>query len=92
MTRVRTALLALVAASVSALGVAAATPVAAAPVTSVQAAPVQERGAAGLDVYRGRYLGWADCDKAGRQGVERGHWDQYQCAEGRLFWHLWTNR
>ncbi|MEU3251284.1 hypothetical protein [Streptomyces sp. NPDC006997] len=90
MTRVRTALLAVAAATVSALGVAA--PVVAAPATSVQAAPAQERAAAGLDVYRGRYLGWADCDKAGRQGVERGHWDQYQCAEGRVFWHLWTNR
>ncbi|MFJ2606149.1 hypothetical protein ACIQOU_15435 [Streptomyces sp. NPDC091279] len=76
------------AALVAPLGVGVSS-AAAAPATThtVAAAP-----AANLPVYRTWYWTWANCDNAGRQGVERGHWDQYQCAEGDVFWHLWTNR
>ncbi|MFE6490012.1 hypothetical protein ACFVGN_44770, partial [Streptomyces sp. NPDC057757] len=54
---------------------------------SVSAAPV------GLDVHRGKYVSLGGCQTAGQQGIERGHWDQYQCAQGSFWlWNLWTNR
>lgn len=59
--------------------------------TSAESATVA-RTAADLPVYRDWYWSYAACDNAGRQGVERGHWGAYQCAEGDMFWHLWTDR
>ncbi|QXJ26482.1 hypothetical protein AGRA3207_002690 [Actinomadura graeca] len=48
----------------------------------------------GLDVHRGKYLTLGACQTAGRQGIERGHWDSFQCADGTWpwRWNLWTNR
>lgn len=32
------------------------------------------------------------CRTAGLKGVDRAHWDRYQCAQGFLWlWDLWTN-
>ncbi|MFF3320034.1 hypothetical protein ACFYV5_31685 [Streptomyces sp. NPDC003035] len=95
MTRVRIALPAIApavaAAAVIALGLGAAAPAAAAPTTAVTASAVSE--AEGLDVHRGKYVSLGGCQTAGQQGIERGHWDQYQCAQGSFWlWSLWTNR
>jgi hypothetical protein len=88
--RVRTALSAFAAISVVGLGLVSATPAVAAPVAaSHQIAAVQ--GADGLDIHRGKYWTLGGCQTAGQQGIDRGHWDQYQCAEGWM-WNLWTNR
>ncbi|MFI6453581.1 hypothetical protein ACIBF6_18730 [Streptosporangium amethystogenes] len=46
---------------------------------------------ADLPVHRGKSWFHSDCITAGRQGVDRGHWSQYQCAEGWM-WNLWTDR
>ncbi|MFF5565681.1 hypothetical protein ACFY7Z_08515 [Streptomyces sp. NPDC012623] len=64
------------------------------PVTAVGAATGRSAAdpAADLPVYRDWYWTEGNCQRAGRQGVERGHWDQYQCAAGDVYWHLWTNR
>ncbi|MEU3620573.1 hypothetical protein ABZ725_51310 [Streptomyces sp. NPDC006872] len=88
--RVSTLLSALAAVAVTGLGLstvpAVAAPVAASsPGTAVQAAD-------GLDVHRGKYVTLGGCQTAGQQGIERGHWDRYQCAEGTFLWNLWTNR
>ncbi|WP_236579983.1 hypothetical protein [Streptomyces sp. HM190] len=96
MTRAGSMFVTVTAAAVTALGLASAAPATAASATAHtvagQVTAVDRAGAAALDVYRGRYVTQGGCETAGRQGVERGHWDQYQCAEGRLFRHLWTNR
>ncbi|MFD7130917.1 hypothetical protein [Streptomyces sp. NPDC059894] len=43
--------------------------------------------------HRGKYFTPAGCQTAGQQGIERGHWDRYQCAQGAFWlWNLWTNR
>ncbi|MFI5801318.1 hypothetical protein [Streptomyces sp. NPDC051561] len=93
--RVRLALSALAALSVAGLGLASVTPAVAAPVAATpQAATVQVaaiQGAEGLDIHRGKYWTLGGCQTAGQQGIDRGHWDQYQCAEGWM-WNLWTNR
>ncbi|MDR6979049.1 hypothetical protein J2X68_005783 [Streptomyces sp. 3330] len=90
--RVRTVLSALAVLAVTGLGLSATTPAVAvsaeAPrhVSAVQAAD-------GLDVHRGKYVTLGGCQTAGQQGIERGHWDRYQCAQGSFFlWNLWTNR
>ncbi|MGC2999506.1 hypothetical protein ACPF8X_14355 [Streptomyces sp. G35A] len=89
--RVRTVLSALAAIAVTGLGLSAAAPAVAAPaaaparVTAISAAD-------GLDVHRGKYFTLGGCQTAGQQGIDRGHWDRYQCAEGTFFWNLWTNR
>ncbi|MEV3970292.1 hypothetical protein AB0K68_19420 [Streptomyces sp. NPDC050698] len=89
--RVRTALSALAAIAVVGLGaLGAAAPAGAAPhqVSAVQAAD-------GLDIHRGKYMTLGGCQTAGQQGIDRGHWDRYQCAEGNMWpwtWNLWTNR
>ncbi|MEU4508365.1 hypothetical protein AB0G05_02610 [Nonomuraea wenchangensis] len=46
---------------------------------------------ADLPVHRGKFWFHSDCITAGQQGVDRGHWSQYQCAEGWM-WNLWTDR
>ncbi|QYC40234.1 hypothetical protein Nocox_13080 [Nonomuraea coxensis DSM 45129] len=46
---------------------------------------------ADLPVHRGKFWFHSDCVTAGQQGVDRGHWSQYQCAEGWM-WNLWTDR
>ncbi|MEV0241538.1 hypothetical protein AB0I06_16620 [Streptomyces sp. NPDC050674] len=89
--RVRTTLSALAAIAVVGLGaLGAAAPAGAAPhhVSAVQAAD-------GLDIHRGKYMTLGGCQTAGQQGIDRGHWDRYQCAEGNMWpwtWNLWTNR
>ncbi|GAA2424671.1 hypothetical protein [Streptomyces glaucus] len=90
--RVRTALSALAALAVVGVGgLSAAAPAVASPgAASQRVAAVQ--AAEGLDVHRGKYLTLGGCQTAGQQGIDRGHWDRYQCAEGTFFWNLWTNR
>ncbi|MGW0607277.1 hypothetical protein [Streptomyces sp. NPDC002644] len=85
--RVRTTLTAFATITAVALGAASAAPALAAPgdVAVVRAGD-------GLDVHRGKYVTLGGCQTAGQQGIERGHWDRYQCAEGTFFWNLWTNR
>ncbi|KQZ17871.1 MULTISPECIES: hypothetical protein [Streptomyces] len=92
--RVRTALSAFAAMAVVGLGLVSAAPAVAVsgaashPVAAVQAAD-------GLDIHRGKYMTLGGCQTAGQQGIERGHWDRYQCAEGSAWpwvWNLWTNR
>ena len=91
--RVRTMFSALAVAAVTGLGLSAAAPAVAAPaaasshVTAVQAAD-------GLNVHRGKFLTLSGCQTAGQQGIDRGHWDVYQCADGTWpwRWNLWTNR
>jgi hypothetical protein len=85
--RVRTALTAFATTTALALGLASAAPALAA---HDQVAAV--RAADGLNVHRGKYVTLGGCQTAGQQGIERGHWDRYQCAEGTFFWNLWTNR
>ncbi|MGW7007089.1 hypothetical protein ACWGCW_30850 [Streptomyces sp. NPDC054933] len=43
-------------------------------------------------IDRGKYWTFDGCNSDGQQGVQRGAWDQYQCANGSVFWNLWTNR
>ncbi|GAA1883135.1 hypothetical protein [Streptantibioticus ferralitis] len=43
-------------------------------------------------IDRGKYWTFDGCNSDGQQGVQRGAWDQYQCANGTVFWNLWTNR
>ncbi|MFI1562914.1 hypothetical protein ACH4ZX_07540 [Streptomyces sp. NPDC020490] len=92
--RVRTALSAFAAMTVVGLGAVSAAPALAAPsAASHQAAAV--RAGDGLDIHRGKFMTLGGCQTAGQQGIERGHWDRYQCAEGSLWpwvWNLWTNR
>ncbi|CAL9341731.1 hypothetical protein [Streptomyces sp. NPDC057838] len=93
--RARTALSAFAAlAAIGLGGLGAAAPAVAAPgaaphrVSAVQAAD-------GLDIHRGKYMTLSGCQTAGQQGIDRGHWDRYQCAEGTMWpwkWNLWTNR
>ncbi|MFD3514800.1 hypothetical protein [Streptomyces sp. NPDC058657] len=88
--RVRTALSAFAAISAVGLGLVTATPSVAAPVAAThQATAVQ--AVDGLDIHRGKYWTLGGCQTAGQQGIDRGHWDRYQCAEGWM-WNLWTNR
>jgi hypothetical protein len=49
------------------------------------------QAAADLPIHRGKFWFHSDCITAGQQGIDRGHWSQYQCAEGWL-WNLWTDR
>lgn len=42
-------------------------------------------------VHRGKYWTRGGCLEAGQEGVQRHHWDEFQCANGS-FWNLWTNR
>ncbi|MEU3556093.1 hypothetical protein [Streptomyces fragilis] len=85
--RIRTGLTTFATITAVALGAASAAPAVAAP-RGAAAAPAAD----GLDVHRGKYVTLGGCQTAGQQGVERGHWDRYQCAEGTFFWNLWTNR
>jgi hypothetical protein len=43
-------------------------------------------------VHRGKYWTRGGCLEAGQEGVQRRHWDEFQCANGAVFWNLWTNR
>ncbi|MEW1720215.1 hypothetical protein [Streptomyces sp. NPDC093109] len=61
-------------------------------VAEAAAAPVASAAADNLPVYRDWYWTYGNCVGAGQQGVDRGHWDRYQCASGDVYWHLWTNR
>ncbi|MFD7702429.1 hypothetical protein [Streptomyces caelestis] len=89
--RARTALSAFAALAAVGLGsLGAAAPAVAAPGAASHRMAVQ--AADGLDVHRGKYMTLGGCQTAGQQGVDRGHWDRYQCAEGTFFWNLWTNR
>ncbi|MER6628030.1 hypothetical protein ABT301_07305 [Streptomyces sp. NPDC000987] len=92
--RARTALSAFAAMTVVGLGLVSAGPALAAPsAASHQVAAV--RAADGLDIHRGKFMTLGGCQTAGQQGIERGHWDRYQCAEGSMWpwvWNLWTNR
>ncbi|MBT2385944.1 hypothetical protein [Streptomyces sp. ISL-11] len=47
---------------------------------------------ADLPVHRGKYWTRGGCMEAGQEGVDRGHWSQFQCANGPVFWNLWTDR
>ena len=91
--RVRIALSALAAISVAGLGLVVAAHAVAVPAAASQrVAAVQ--AADGLDVHRDKYLTLSGCQTAGQQGIDRGHWDRYQCADGTwpYRWNLWTNR
>lgn len=88
--RVRTLLCALAAIAATGLGLGAA-PAVAAPAAAASHVNAL-RAADGLDVHRGKYVTLGGCQTAGQQGIERGHWDRYQCADGTFFWNLWTNR
>lgn len=68
-----------------------------APAATALAAPhhlAVVQAADGLNVHRGKYFSLSGCQTAGQQGIDRGHWDRYQCADGTwpLRWNLWTNR
>lgn len=43
-------------------------------------------------VLRGKYWTRGGCTEAGQEGVQRHHWDEFQCANGSMRWILWTNR
>lgn len=43
-------------------------------------------------VHRGKYWTHGGCVEAGHDGVQRRHWDEFQCANGPVYWNLWTNR
>lgn len=43
-------------------------------------------------IIRGKYWTRGGCLEAGQDGVQRRHWDEFQCADGILQWVLWTNR
>ncbi|MCH0540190.1 hypothetical protein I3F58_11535 [Streptomyces sp. MUM 203J] len=91
--RVRTALSAFAAVTVVGLGLAPAAPAVAAPGAVSHQVSVQ--AADGLDIHRGKFMTLGGCQTAGQQGIDRGHWDRYQCAEGSMWpwtWNLWTNR
>ncbi|HEY9327264.1 MULTISPECIES: hypothetical protein [Streptomyces] len=92
--RVRTALTAFAAlAAVGLGGLSATAPAVAAPGAASQVSAVQ--AADGLDIHRGKFMTLSGCQTAGQQGIDRGHWDRYQCAEGNMWpwtWNLWTNR
>jgi len=49
------------------------------------------QAAQNLPVHRGKFWFHSDCITAGQQGIDRGHWSRYQCAEGWM-WNLWTDR
>ncbi|WP_058041069.1 hypothetical protein [Streptomyces roseifaciens] len=88
--RARTVLPALAAITVAGLGLGAAAPAIAAPAaTSLRALAVAADD--GLDVHRGKFFSLGACQEAGQAGIERGHWDRYQCAKNWL-WNLWSNR
>ncbi|MFD5476428.1 hypothetical protein [Streptomyces hawaiiensis] len=93
--RVRTALSAFAAITVVGLGsLGAAAPAVAAPAAASQRVSAVQ-AADGLDIHRGKYMTLGGCQTAGQQGIDRGHWDRYQCAEGNMWpwkWNLWTNR
>ncbi|MER5198649.1 hypothetical protein ACWD3J_37365 [Streptomyces sp. NPDC002755] len=90
--RVRIALSALAVLAATGLGLSTAAPAVAVPTAATQQASAV-RAADGLDVHRGKYVTLGGCQTAGQQGIERGHWDRYQCAQGSFFlWNLWTNR
>ncbi|MFH8452915.1 hypothetical protein ACH4CD_27200 [Streptomyces fungicidicus] len=92
--RVRTVLTAFAAlAAVGLGGLSVTAPAVAAPGAGSQVSAVQ--AADGLDVHRGKFMTLSGCQTAGQQGIDRGHWDSYQCAEGNMWpwtWNLWTNR
>ncbi|MER5555160.1 hypothetical protein ABT001_26415 [Streptomyces sp. NPDC002793] len=91
--RVRIALSAFAAVTVAGLGLAAAVPAVAASASAPQVTAVQ--AADGLNVHREKFMTLNGCQTAGQQGIDRGHWDRYQCAEGNAWpwvWNLWTNR
>lgn len=92
--RVRTALSVFAALAVVGLGgLGVAAPAVAAPGATSRPAAVE--AADGLDVHRGKFMTLGGCQTAGQQGIDRGHWDRYQCAEGNMWpwtWNLWTNR
>ncbi|MET9290987.1 hypothetical protein [Streptomyces sp. NPDC003077] len=99
--RVRIMLPVLATITVAGLGLGAAAPAAASPqapaavapqapaVSSPQAPAAMADG--GLDVHRGKFFSLGACQEAGQAGIDRGHWDRYQCAKNWL-WNLWTNR
>ncbi|WP_328491706.1 hypothetical protein OHS59_02410 [Streptomyces sp. NBC_00414] len=43
-------------------------------------------------ILRDKYWTRGGCLEAGQDGVQRRHWDEFQCANGDLKWVLWTNR
>ncbi|HEX4812601.1 MAG TPA: hypothetical protein VFV66_07585 [Nonomuraea sp.] len=73
---------------------AAGIAVALATVASVSSAVAagSAQAASDLPIHRGKYWSHSACITAGQQGVDRGHWSRYQCAEGTWFWNLWTDR
>ncbi|MFD5895339.1 MULTISPECIES: hypothetical protein [unclassified Streptomyces] len=40
---------------------------------------------------RGKYWTRGGCLEAGQEGINRGHWTGYECANGTLQWVLWTD-
>ncbi|GAA0471551.1 hypothetical protein ACFQ2B_33465 [Streptomyces stramineus] len=78
-------------ASMTGAGVSHAVEAAAAP-ARVAAVSHAAQAPADLPVHRGKYWTRGGCMEAGQEGVDRGHWSQYQCANGPVFWNLWTDR
>ncbi|TSB17725.1 hypothetical protein OG422_00090 [Streptomyces sp. NBC_01525] len=57
-----------------------------------QATPANVADAPPGWVLRDKYWTHGGCVEAGQDGVQRHHWDEFQCANGNLQWVLWTNR
>jgi hypothetical protein len=91
-TRIAAGLLA-TAALAGTLGLGA-TQAAAVPATATQqvATPVKAADAPPGWILRDKYWNRGSCLEAGQDGVQRHHWDEFQCANGTLQWVLWTNR
>jgi hypothetical protein len=44
-----------------------------------------------LPNLRGKYWTFSGCQRAGQDGIARGHWTKFHCSEGTLQWVLWTD-
>ncbi|NJQ01876.1 hypothetical protein [Streptomyces zingiberis] len=95
LTTTRTALAGIVATTTAVAALAlGAVQASAAPATGSRVTAVQGETAEQVPgwVLRGKYWQYGNCVLAGNEGIQRGHWDQFQCASGALQWVLWTNR
>jgi hypothetical protein len=71
-----------------------ATQATAVPAEASQQVATQEKAADAPPgwVLRDKYWNHGSCQEAGQDGVQRQHWEAFQCANGALQWVLWTNR
>ncbi|MEV0037021.1 hypothetical protein [Streptomyces sp. NPDC050804] len=79
--------------AVTAMGIGTAQAVAAGS-DQLTRATASSAAVAAVDGYpnlRGRYVTRGGCLEAGQEGVARGHWTGFQCANGTFFWILWTD-